>query len=216
MEKQDERTMDLSEIVPEYDSAFFLVKNLFWDRIHRAVQLAEVADGSRVLDVGCGIGYLCREVRKKNSACALTGIDINVNVEKLAVPNCRFMVADITRLSLPDNSFDIVFALDSLEHIADIAGAMTVIKRILKPQGTFVVSGPTESAFYKMLPFSDQRHLFGKKRPGHRCAPSYGAAGFRGDRTAGPCPGKAHQPSRCARLCPGESGALPERQAGVR
>lgn len=153
MSKQDERTMALGDIVPEYDSRFFIVKNLFWDRIRYALALAHLRDDSQVLDVGCGIGYLASEIRNKNATCPITCIDINVHVNELSIPGCTFRVDDITTLDLPDCSFDVIFALDSLEHIQPVEQAVHNIGRLLKPGGELIVSGPTESAFYKFCRF---------------------------------------------------------------
>jgi len=151
--RNDEKTMPLSDIVPEYNSSFFLVRNLFWDRIKYSIQLGRINDGKKILDVGCGIGYLLKHIRKKNKKCYIVGIDFNININKLSIPDCEFRVEDVTKLSFKDDSFDIVYALDALEHINDIASAINQIKRVLKPNGKLIITGPTESFFYKFCRF---------------------------------------------------------------
>ena len=45
--------------------------------------------------------------------------------------------------------FDIVFVLSVLEHIEEIEMVINEIRRVLKPEGFVILSGPTESWFYK-------------------------------------------------------------------
>lgn len=153
MLKTVEKDSPLSEMVPEYDSSIPLIRNFFFDRIKYSILLGGINDNSKILDVGCGIGYLFGEIRKKNKKCQLTGIDFNINVAKLSVPGCKFKVEDCTQLSFKEDSFDVVYALDSLEHIERIDVAVEQIKRVLKAGGKLIITGPTESSFYKFCRF---------------------------------------------------------------
>ena len=151
--KSDERKIPLEEIVPEYNSKFFLVRKLFFDRIKYAIKLSDIDDNKRILDVGCGSGTLIREIRKTNKKTHITGIDININIKKNSIQNCEFLIENITKLNLKDNSFDIIYALDTLEHVKDIGTAIDEIKRVLKPNGKLIIVGPTENLFYKFCRF---------------------------------------------------------------
>ena len=48
------------------------------------------------------------------------------------------------------SSFDLVCALDVLEHVDDISQTMRQLHRIIMPGGVFVISGPTENIVYKL------------------------------------------------------------------
>lgn len=163
--KKDEKTMPLKEIVPEYNSSFFLVKKLFWNRIKYSILLGNINDNKKILDVGCGAGQLIREIKKKNKKCKVVGIDFNVNINRLSIEGCKFKIEDIRKLSFKDNSFDLVYALDTLEHIKDIKLAIKNIKRVLKPRGKLIITGPTESLFYKFSRFLIKRTFSEKKGP---------------------------------------------------
>jgi ubiquinone/menaquinone biosynthesis C-methylase UbiE len=164
--KKDEKTMPLSEIVPEYNSSLSLVKNLFWNRIKYAISFGDIDDSKKILDIGCGIGNLLREIRKKNEACELYGVDFNVNVRSLSIPSCKLKIEDANNLSFEDNYFDIVYALDVLEHIKEVEKAINEIKRILKPNGKLIITGPTESFFYKLCRFLIKGTFSEEKGPG--------------------------------------------------
>ena len=52
--------------------------------------------------------------------------------------------------SLPVASFDLITALDVLEHVDDLSATLHDLMRLLKPGGWLVVVGPTEKIFYKI------------------------------------------------------------------
>lgn len=150
-----ERKLTLENIVPEYRSRFFLVRKLFAKKLEKCIKLAEDSINKRekILDIGCGEGILEKELRKKTDNGTIYGVDFNVNTKKLnklKLKNCRFMIGDATKLKFRSNHFDIVFAIDILEHIKNAEKAVKEIKRVLKNNGILVLSGPTESIFQKL------------------------------------------------------------------
>ncbi len=94
----------------------------------------------RVLDVGCGGGFL-------SNALALTGhqvTGVDASETSLAVAarhdstrTVRYVLADARRLPFPDASFDVVCAMDFLEHIDEPAAAIAEAARVLAPGGVF-------------------------------------------------------------------------------
>jgi predicted SAM-dependent methyltransferase len=62
-------------------------------------------------------------------------------------PKKGMVVEDITQLSFPDNSFDIIFCSHVLEHIADDHKAMKEVYRVLKPNGFALLQVPIKDVF---------------------------------------------------------------------
>lgn len=107
----------------------------------------------RVLDIGCSarLNFL-------PATLALLGWEVygtDIREFKLKFPNFRFILEDIKSTSFCDNFFDAVYALSTLEHIGlsgrwgittdDLEGdakAVTEVERILRPNGTFLVTVP--------------------------------------------------------------------------
>ncbi len=96
------------------------------------------------LDVGCAFGLLVKMASRKGYSA--TGCDISKYAVKQAqalFPELNFFEANIEkRTPFEDGSFDIVTALDTLEHCSDVHDALREIKRILKPRGLFLTSIP--------------------------------------------------------------------------
>jgi len=110
---------------------------------------SEQVGGMSVLDVGCGVGgtsrYIARAIGKDSK---VTGITLSPNqvkrAQELAVeqetPNAHFQVMDALKMDFPDNSFDVVWACESGEHMPDKEKYISEMMRVLKPGGKFVMA----------------------------------------------------------------------------
>jgi MPBQ/MSBQ methyltransferase len=101
------------------------------------------------LDVGCGVGGTSRYLAKNLGPKAeVTGITLSPNqvarAQELAVeqdvPNAKFTVMNALEMDFPDNSFDIVWACESGEHMPDKKKYIEEMMRVLKPGGKFVMA----------------------------------------------------------------------------
>jgi len=136
-----------SEPIP-YEKKIPFVSNLFKNRIKTSIKFAELKKDSIILDVGSRDGYLLKTIRNFNTSCKCYGIEKNPD-ELKKIETCDIRVADVMQMPFEKEFFDVVFALDVLEHINDIEKSINEIRRVLKPEGVFIISGPTESWFYK-------------------------------------------------------------------
>lgn len=103
----------------------------------------------KVLDVGCGIGGTSRYLAKKfGDKADVTGITLSSFQVKRAtelakeqnVPNAQFTVMDALDMKFPDNSFDLVWACESGEHMPDKKKYVEEMARVLKPGGKIVIA----------------------------------------------------------------------------
>ena len=111
------------------------------------VTLSGAAPGDRVLDVGCGTGYLTgRVARAVGPGGSVVGIDPSepmvVYARRTSPANCRIQVAGAQAIPEPDASFDLVVTSLAVHHIpADLHGdAFREFHRVLRPGGRLLVA----------------------------------------------------------------------------
>ena len=96
--------------------------------------------GSSVLDVGCGAGFLSNELARQQFK--VTGVDLSPDSLRVArkfdeTHTVDYQVADAYQLPFADETFEVVTALDFLEHVDDPALVIKEFSRVLKPGGLF-------------------------------------------------------------------------------
>ena len=107
--------------------------------------LPRLADGARVLDLGCGYGRLSRTIRSRRPDIVILGQDVSRSYCKLfreGVGDC--VQADAGRLPFEDGTFDAVMAVTCLMYgtRASVPEQMKGIRRVLKPRGAVLLLDP--------------------------------------------------------------------------
>lgn len=108
-------------------------------------------DGNeKILEIGCGRGFYLNVLSKACPKFDITGIDLNqdyLSVAKVFVDdnNVKLIKADATKLPFKDKSFDRIIATEILEHIPDEAKAISEMYRVLKPDGTVMITVPNKN-----------------------------------------------------------------------
>jgi len=113
--------------------------------LHRYIFASQYCSAKTVLDAGCGGGYGAKYLA--DSAEKVTAVDVSdeaVNYAKAhySADNLEFGKADVRKLDLPDNAFDVVVSFEVIEHLDDPEEYLSEIARVMKPQGTFIMSTP--------------------------------------------------------------------------
>jgi 2-polyprenyl-3-methyl-5-hydroxy-6-metoxy-1,4-benzoquinol methylase len=141
---------------PAYSHPNPLINWLFWQRLHTAMSYIEKqAPYENVLDFGCGSGVMLAFLAQHSQHVTAMDIDL-VPLERVKkhIPlgeNVVVLDANQTAISqLSPKSFDLINALDVLEHVDDLPRTLSGLLSLLKPGGQLVVSGPTENILYKM------------------------------------------------------------------
>jgi 2-polyprenyl-3-methyl-5-hydroxy-6-metoxy-1,4-benzoquinol methylase len=115
---------------------------------HRIV-LDAIADGARVLDVGCATGYLAAELSRRG--CTVDGIEFDPAAAEQARAHCRAVVvgdleapathADVREM-LAGERPDVIVCADVLEHLRDPWSVLSWLRTLLAPGGRAVISVP--------------------------------------------------------------------------
>jgi len=134
-----------------------------------------------ILDAGCSYGPIAIKIAKNN--IQTIGIDLleaKISVAReiaLKIKNSKkinFLVSNMINLPFPDDFFDAVIALDSIEFVKNDKKAFQEFYRVLKPSGRLIVSvlhktlesedknlSPEQKLLRKLLP----KILYTKKQP---------------------------------------------------
>lgn len=112
--------------------------------------------GKQALEVGCGGGFLCEEIVRMGYD--VTGIDPSANSIEAAKNHAkssglaiRYELGSGEALPYDDNTFDLVFCCDVLEHVSSVQKVISEISRVLKPGGTFFYDTFNRTLFSKLV-----------------------------------------------------------------
>lgn len=100
-----------------------------------------VGEDKVVLDLACGYGEFINSIKAK----AKYAVDINTDVSKYLNEDIQLFNAAATEIPLPAGAVDVAFTSNFLEHLRskeECDRVFAEIRRILKPNGCFVIMGP--------------------------------------------------------------------------
>lgn len=116
------------------------------DMVERVLKWADVKNVQKMVDVGCGIGGSSRHVVRKYPGSTATGISLSPKqveranqITKEANLDANFQVADALQQPFEDGSFDLVWSLESGEHMPDKKQFVQELARVCAPGGTIIV-----------------------------------------------------------------------------
>lgn len=129
----------------------------------RCLELADIQDGSKVLEVAVGTGSAFVEILKKNPNGKNTGIDLTMEMlnrarkkaKKSGIGNYTLEPGDAYDLSYPEGTFDVVlnnYMFDLLPE-KDFPDLLSGFFRVLKPGGKLVMANMTKPRqWYSAIP----------------------------------------------------------------
>jgi SAM-dependent methyltransferase len=120
----------------------------YWDRRDQEALSFIDKNDHIILDLGCGEGITLERLKKLFPQKKILGIDVDPeNIKICADHNLPVQFGDLYALDIPENSIDVVFFLEVLEHLHHPALALKEIKRILRPGGKLVLIFPHDLIF---------------------------------------------------------------------
>lgn len=117
------------------------------DLLDRVLEWAEVERPRTVLDVGCGIGgsafFLARRYDAHVSGITLSPVQAararGLAIDRQMASTTEFLVADAHALPFPDGRFDLVWSMESAEHMDDKERFLRECTRVLRPGGSLLM-----------------------------------------------------------------------------
>jgi 2-polyprenyl-3-methyl-5-hydroxy-6-metoxy-1,4-benzoquinol methylase len=135
----------------EYYSTFEAIEDNYFSKqvgdtvigfVKKHIQLA-----GNILDYGCGPGFLIEKLLKERLACwGLDAVESNVKIIETKFDGNPYFkgayYADTLPTSIPDHQFDVVFLIETIEHLLqdDLQAILKEIHRITKPGGKLVIT----------------------------------------------------------------------------
>jgi len=116
--------------------------------------------GKKVLDAACGLGY--GSYLLATTARHVDGIDIDAARigyarEKYLSDNIHYAVSEVTDTQFESDRFDVVVSIETFEHLRpELADSFLMeVRRILKPDGIFILSTPNKPVFDQITRVED-------------------------------------------------------------
>ncbi len=138
--------------------------------LRRAFLLDQVSTGDRVLDLGSGDGTLAAELERAGTN--VVGVEISeaaLSRARSAHPDLDFRLAPMDGpLPLEDGTFQMVWASEVIEHVADTARWLSEVRRVLSPRGKLLLTTPNHPRALLLArglerfsdPLGDHLHLY--------------------------------------------------------
>ncbi len=143
--------------------------------------LADITQGSHVLDVGCGFGGTVASLNERFDGMHLTGLNIDgrqlqraqQQVFPLKNNHITFCQGDACVLPFPDASFDRLLAVECIFHFPSREKFFSEAFRVLKPGGTLTLSDFVPSSIFSPVAALSSSHWFSKFNYFGHCDVSY-------------------------------------------
>jgi SAM-dependent methyltransferase len=125
----------------------------------------DALQGERLLDVGCAAGTYTERLARRFER--VDAIDIEPErlgyfrrrLERMGANNITVAQMSVEDMAFPDCSFDVVTAIEVLEHVPDLDAGLREIHRVLRPGGRLLVTGPN-----RYFPLETHGVLIGGRR----------------------------------------------------
>lgn len=108
----------------------------------------DLGPGARVLDAGCGNGYLTSLLSERGfRSHGVDPSETGIAVARQAYPSIPFLCLDLTQPDLDLPTFDAVTCIEVIEHVYAPGALLAAFFRVLRPGGLLVLSTPYHGYF---------------------------------------------------------------------
>lgn len=137
----DEEAPGFKEHYDKNDGRYCIVR----DTVKTAIASSNSKEDGKVLDLGCGKGAYIRNLLVDIPEASYYGVDISSHVMSFIKEEAvHTKQGSLTSIPYPDNSFDVTYACESLEHAIDIPSAIREMARVTKLGGSILIIDKNE------------------------------------------------------------------------
>ncbi|GAB4300794.1 MAG: demethylmenaquinone methyltransferase [Myxococcota bacterium] len=108
----------------------------------RAFASLRLPNEARILDVGCGTGWVVKYLKKRFPNAIIEGMDISSEMLAKARrndPQTRYFWGDVTAIPVADSSCDLVTTIFTMRNFPELTKSLSEMTRVLKPGGKLVI-----------------------------------------------------------------------------
>jgi ubiquinone/menaquinone biosynthesis C-methylase UbiE len=138
-----------------------LFGHIYWKRLESVIELAKRYAPKKhlvICDLGCGFGILS-VLLNLNFEATVVAVDQRSHFFTIANELSKvyankptyFLTNDLQDLAIQDDTFDLCFCLDVLEHVDNVAAALQEMGRVMKASGYAIITVPIEARALRYL-----------------------------------------------------------------
>ncbi len=108
------------------------------------------------LDVGCASGHMVSQIAHSFPNARYFGVDVYdkaIKYAKKTYPNIEFRVTSADKLPFEENAFDVILFYETIEHVEDPKECLKEIRRVLKKDGTLILTMDSGSLLFRLVWF---------------------------------------------------------------
>ncbi len=138
-----------------YMQEVFIKNQKFWlDYWHCQIERLEpfiLTKHPRLLDIGCAMGHFMLAAREEG--WDTVGVELSTKQASFARTNFNLEVFGtmIEDANFPAHSFDVITLWSVIEHVHDPKAVMTIVNKLIKPEGVVVVKTPNQDSLITLL-----------------------------------------------------------------
>ena len=138
--------------VSAYNESKIFTYEMNESRLKKCGKIIESLQVGTLLDIGCSSGDWA--LHWKSRGWQAFGIDIDrkhLDIARSRGIDAKFCDLNADKIPFPNNSFDLVFAGEVIEHLVDTDGFVAELMRVTKPAGYVLITTPNLASFENRL-----------------------------------------------------------------